>query len=104
MRTVLAVLIVIGSILQRMDSLAEAGVPEVIARSLRDLPHTRRLWFGFAAFDFVAQASFAFHCVAAFRVDELVDTTHSYLPNDRLPRLQPRAGTGRPWRRRTSVS
>jgi len=40
---------------RRMDSLAEAGVPEVIARRLPDLPHTRRFWFGLAVFAFVAQ-------------------------------------------------
>jgi hypothetical protein len=40
---------------ERMDSLAEAGVPEVIARRLPQLPHTRRFWFGLAAFAFVAQ-------------------------------------------------
>ena len=42
---------------QRMDSLAEAGVPDVIARRLPNLPHTRRFWFGLAAFAFVAQVT-----------------------------------------------
>ena len=40
---------------ERMGSLAEAGVPDVIARRLPNLPHTRRFWFGLAAFAFVAQ-------------------------------------------------
>jgi hypothetical protein len=40
---------------QRMAGLAEAGVPEVIARRLPELPRTRRFWFGLAAFAFVAQ-------------------------------------------------
>jgi hypothetical protein len=42
---------------QRMGSLAEAGVPEVIARRLPELPHTRRFWFGLAAFALVAQVA-----------------------------------------------
>jgi hypothetical protein len=42
---------------ERMGSLAEAGVPEVIARRLPNLPHTRRFWFGLAVFAFVAQIS-----------------------------------------------
>jgi hypothetical protein len=42
---------------ERMDGLAEAGVPEVIARRLPDLPRTRRFWFGLAAFAFVAQVA-----------------------------------------------
>jgi len=40
---------------ERMDSLAEAGVPEVIANRLPKLPHTRRFWFGLAAVAFAAQ-------------------------------------------------
>ena len=42
---------------ERMDSLAEAGVPEVIARRLPKLPHTRRFYFGLAAAAFVAQVT-----------------------------------------------
>ena len=42
---------------ERMGSLAEAGVPEVIARRLPTLPRTRRFWFGVAAVAFVAQVS-----------------------------------------------
>ena len=42
---------------ERMGSLAEAGVPDVIARRLPNLPHTRRFWFGLAAFAFVAQVT-----------------------------------------------
>ena len=42
---------------ERMGSLAEAGVPEVIANRLPELPHTRRFWFGLAAFAFVAQVA-----------------------------------------------
>ncbi len=42
---------------ERMGSLAEAGVPEVIARRIPELPHTRRFLFGFAAVAFVVQVS-----------------------------------------------
>jgi hypothetical protein len=42
---------------ERMGSLAEAGVPDVIARRLPSLPHTRRFWFGLAAFAFVSQVA-----------------------------------------------
>jgi hypothetical protein len=42
---------------QRMDSLAKAGVPEVIARRLPDLPRTRRFWFGVAGFALVTQVA-----------------------------------------------
>ena len=42
---------------ERMDSLAEAGVPEVIANRLPKLPHTQRFWFGLATFAFVAQVA-----------------------------------------------
>ena len=42
---------------QRMGSLTEAGVPEVIARRVPQLPRTRRFWFGLAAFAFVAQVA-----------------------------------------------
>ena len=42
---------------ERMGSLAEAGMPEVIARRLPKLPHTRRFWFGLAAAAFVAQVA-----------------------------------------------
>ena len=42
---------------QRMGSLAEAGLPDVIARRLPTLPHTRRFWFGLAAAAFVAQVT-----------------------------------------------
>jgi Protein of unknown function with HXXEE motif len=42
---------------ERMGSLAEAGVPEVIARRVPKLPHTRRFMFGLAAFAFVAQVT-----------------------------------------------
>ena len=41
---------------ERMGSLAEAGVPEVIARRLPELPHTRRARC-LAAFAFVAQVA-----------------------------------------------
>ena len=41
----------------RMSSLAEAGVPDVIARRVPTLPHTRRFMFGLAAFAFVAQVA-----------------------------------------------
>jgi hypothetical protein len=42
---------------ERMGSLAGAGVPEVVANRLPRLPHTRRFWFGLAAFAFVAQVA-----------------------------------------------
>jgi hypothetical protein len=42
---------------RRMASLSEAGVPEVIANRLPDLPRTRRFWFGVAAVAFVAQVA-----------------------------------------------
>lgn len=42
---------------QRMGGLAEAGLPDVIARRLPNLPHTRRFWFGLAAAAFVAQVA-----------------------------------------------
>ncbi len=42
---------------QRMGSLTEAGVPEVIARRVPQLPRTRRFWFGLAAFAFVTQVA-----------------------------------------------
>jgi hypothetical protein len=42
---------------ERMGSLAEAGVPDVIARRLPNVPHTRRFWFGLTAVAFVAQVT-----------------------------------------------
>ncbi len=42
---------------ERMGSLAEAGMPDVIARRLPQLPHTRRFWFGLAAVAFVVQVA-----------------------------------------------
>ena len=42
---------------ERMGSLAEAGVPDLIANRLPRLPHTRRFWFGLAAAAFVTQVT-----------------------------------------------